>query len=692
MTIKSFSRRDFLKLSSGSTAALIIGLNWSCDGKSSSTAMDYDFSPNAYVSIGSDDTITVVMPRSEMGQKIYTSLPMILAEELDADWEKVKVVQGDLNETFGSQSTGGSASIRTQYDVLRKAGATAKAMLIQAAAYRWEVPIEECYASEGVVYHTDSRKKSAFGELVAAADTLPIPEDVKLKDPRKFKIIGRALKSLDGVAKVDGSLKYGYDFNLPGMLTAVIARPPRYGSEVEELDETKAMQVAGVQKVVKVLTGVAVIANSTHAALEGRKQLEVKWSAGPFATLNSKEISETLHKGLDRVDEVLTNDGDVKKAKRNAATHVDLTFEVPFLDHAPQEPNNCTAHFHDGICEIWAPTQNPKNGFEAAKWLTGLDDDKVVIHTLRMGGGFGRRLQGDYVVDAVAVAQHVDVPVKVIRMRDEDMKSGIFRPASVHRATASADRNGKIVSWEHHISGASRWHGMVTGGATDLPYAIPNQKISYSLSEFPVPVGAWRSVGNTQTAFANECLLDEIALKSGQDPVELRRTLLKDHQRRLGVLNLATEKASWGKKLPDGHAAGVAVHKSFHSYVAIVAEVSQDKSGKIRIEKITAAIDVGTVINPDGVRSQVEGGVAMALTAALYGEISIENGAVKQSNFHDYQLLKYSEMPVIKTHIVKSTEPPTGAGEPPVPPTPPAVLNAIRALTGERITKLPLYS
>ncbi|MCF7808879.1 MAG: molybdopterin-dependent oxidoreductase [Candidatus Marinimicrobia bacterium] len=686
----TLNRRDFIKLSTGSTAALVLGLSWSCDGNRVAKASNATFSPNAYLEIGSDDTVRIVMPRSEMGQKIYTSLPMILAEELEADWTKVKVIQGDLNEVFGSQSTGGSASIRTQYDILRKAGATAKTMLIQAAAASWQVPVEKCYASEGVVYHKDSKRKSAYGKLVGQAAKLPVPTEVTLKDPRKFKIIGKAYKSLDGRSKVDGSLKYGYDFHLPGMLTAVISRIPRYGSELEGMDDSAALTVPGVLKVVKVSSGVAVIAKNSYAALEGRKKLELTWSPGPHASLNSSQISADLNQALDRTDAIIRDDGDVEQARRSATKTVDLTFEVPYLDHAPQEPNNCTAHFHDGICEIWAPSQNPGNGFNAAKRITGLNDHEIIIHTLRMGGGFGRRLQADYVADAVEVAQHSDSPVKVIRTRDEDIKNGFYRPASVHRASAGVDQNGAVTFWQHQISGpAAGWHGMITGGATEHAYAIPNQKISYSMSDLPVPIGAWRSVANTQTAFVNECLLDEIAIKSDQDPVELRRRLLKDHPRRLGVLNLAAEKANWGKKLPDGHAAGVAVHKSFQSYVAIVAEVSQEKSGKIRVEKITAAIDVGTVINPDGVRSQVEGGVIMALTAALYGEITIEKGAVKQSNFHNYPLLKFSETPVIETHIVKSMEKPTGAGEPPVPPTPPALLNAICALTGERITRLP---
>lgn len=690
LTSKHFNRREFLKLGSSSTAALVLGFYWPLSCKKSGNMEGYSFAPNAYLEIHSSDTITIVMPRSEMGQKIYTALPQIVAEELEADWDKIKVVQGDLNEVYGSQSTGGSASIRTQYDRMRKAGATAKTMLIQAAALTLSVPVSECYASEGYVYHDESGKKLSYGSLVELANTLEVPESVILKDPKDFRIIGKAYKSLDGLGKVDGSIKYGYDFELPGMLTAVIARIPKLGGSIESFDDSAAMGVPGVLKVASITAGVVVIAENTWAALQGRKQLKVKWNDGPHADLSSRKISRQLHQALETKGTTIRSEGDAERSLLSASERIDLTFEVPFLDHAPQEPNNCTAQIKEGVCEIWAPTQNPGSAFWAAKDITQFEDDKIKVHTLRLGGGFGRKLQSDYVRDAVEAAQLTTQPVKVIRTRDEDIKNGFYRPATVHKLSVGLDAKKRPVSWKHKLSGPQNgWAPMITGGADELPYAIPAQDVSYVMTEIPVPIGAWRSVAHTQNAFVHESMMDEIARRSGMDPLILRRSLLQDHPKHLGVLDLVSRASNWDQPTAEGHGRGLAVHFSFHSYVALVIEVSQTNAG-IRVEKVTAAVDCGTVINPDGVRAQVEGGVVMGLTAALFGEISYHKGEVEQSNFHNYKLLSIAQMPVIDIHIVESTEPPTGIGEPPVPPTPPALMNAIADLTGKRITKLPL--
>ena len=682
------SRREFIKLSSGSTIALLLGFSISrCE--SQTQIEKFSFEPNIYVSIGSDDTVTVVMPRSEMGQKIYTALPMILAEELEADWSKVRVVQGDFNPVFGSQTTGGSASIRTHYNRLREAGATARMMLVLAAAGKWEVSPDKCYASEGYVYLQGSRKKLSYGKLAALATSVEIPEKPILKDPKDFKIIGRSIKSLDSAYKVDGSLIFGYDFTLPGMLTAVIMRIPTFDGKVLDYDDSETMQVPGVKAVVQVSSGVAVVANDTWSAIQGRKALKVNFDPGPSANLNSADIRQRMLTALDRPGEVLRDDGNISKKK--AAKSLELLFEVPYLDHAPQEPNNCTAHFYDGICEIWAPTQNPGASFEAAKSITGFDDARIILHTLRMGGAFGRRLAADYTVDAVEVAKHFSEPVKVVRMRDEDIKHGTYRPATVHRLKAGIGDRGEALYWKHTVSGPQvGWHGTITGGAPDLVYSIPNIHVDVVMTPLPVPTGPFRSVAHTQNAFVNECGIDALARLAGQDPYTYRRELLKDSPRHIGVLDLVAEKSGWGSTLEQGHARGLAVHYSFRSYCAMVAEVSQEKSGEFRIHRMTAAIDCGQVINPDGVRAQVEGGIVMGLTAALHGKITLENGRVNQSNFHNYPLLKMDETPIMDIHIVKSEEAPTGAGEPPVPPTPPALLNAIAELTGEYITRLPI--
>lgn len=689
-SLKHLNRREFLKLGSGSTAALVLGFYWPLSCKNAESIEDFSFAPNAYLEIHSNDTIIVVMPRSEMGQKIYTALPQIVAEELEADWNKIKVVQGDLNGVYGSQTTGGSASIRTQYDRMRKAGATAKTMLVQAAAATLSVPESECYASEGYVYHKGSDQKLSYGSLVELASTLEVPEKVTLKDPKEFRIIGKAYKSLDGLGKVDGSIKFGYDFELPGMLTAVVSRIPKLGGSLNSFDDSLAMTVPGVIKVAPVTAGVVVIAENTYAALQGRNRLKVKWNDGPHAELNSTKISRLLREALQTEGTLIRSEGDAEASISRSSDRIDLMFEVPFLDHAPQEPNNCTAQIKDGLCEVWAPTQNPGAAFWAAKEVTQLEDNMIKIHTLRLGGGFGRKLQSDYVRDAVEAAQLVDAPVKVVRTRDEDIKNGFYRPATVHQVSVGLDAKQNPTSWNHKVSGPHNgWVPMITGGADELPYAIPNQHVSYVMTELPVPIGAWRSVAHTQNAFVHESTVDEIARRSGIDPLTFRRNLLQGHPRHLGVLDLVAKACDWGKPTTEGKGRGLAVHFSFHSYVAIVMEISETK-GSIRIEKVTAAVDCGTVINPDGVRAQVEGGIVMGLTAALYGEISYRRGEVEQSNFHNYKLLSIAQMPEIEVHIVESTEPPTGIGEPPVPPTPPALMNAIADLTGKRITRLPL--
>ncbi|MCF7801396.1 MAG: xanthine dehydrogenase family protein molybdopterin-binding subunit [Candidatus Marinimicrobia bacterium] len=688
----SVTRRQFIKLTGMGGSALILGFAapWACAKNSQVDLEDAVFEPNAWVKITSDDTITVYMPRSEMGQKVWTALPMILADELEADWSKVKVTQGHLNAEYGNQTTGGSKSVRTNYDALRKAGATTREMLITAAANTWGVAPEECRAERNQIIHTPTGKKLSYGDLVPATTDVPVPDNAPLKDPRDFKIIGRSFKSIDTAFKVDGSLDFGWDRQETNMRTVVISRCPVFSGKVATHDAAGALSLEGVEKVLEVPAGIAVIARDTWSAIQGRRQLKIEWDPGDNAKLDSKAISAELHKNLDSPKETLRQDGNPDAAIRKANQVYKATFEVPYLDHAPMEPMNCTVFIHDKVCEVWAPTQNPGAAFRAAQEITGFDDAQIHIYTDRMGGGFGRRLQADFVADAVAVAQQVNAPVKVIRTRDEDIQHGFYRPASVHRVAGALGKYGFPTVWTHRVSGPVPWHGLYTGGAAELAYDIPNQRIDYAAAEIPVPVGAWRSVAHTQTAFVNECWIDELAEHAGMDPVEYRRKLLKHHPRHLGVLNLVAEKSGWGKPLPTGHAQGVAVHFSYYSWAAVVAEVSLDARSNLKIHRMDCAVDCGTVINPDGVAAQVEGGVTLALTAALYGEISLKNGRVQQSNFHNYRLLTMSEAPVIHTHIVKSTEKPTGIGEPPVPPTPPALANAIARLTGKRIYRLPI--
>jgi isoquinoline 1-oxidoreductase beta subunit len=685
------TRGDFLRLSATAGAGLVIGfhLPWLERTKAAQTA-DL-FAPNAWISIDTAGTVTIVVHRSELGQKVWTSLPMIVAEELEVDLAQVKLQQADLNRVYGGQTTGGSASVRTSWDKLRTAGATTREMLIVAAAQTWGVPRGECRAENGTVIHATTKKVLTYGELVTTAAALPIPEEVPLKDPKDFKLIGKSIKSLDGRARIDGSTIYGYDFKLPGMLTAAVARCPVFEGKAASYNDSAAQAVPGVRKVVAIPSGIAVVADDTWSALQGRKALKITWDEGPNANLDSVAISRTLREAADQDGTVIRQDGDTMGALTKGNTKLEAAYEVPFLDHAPMEPLNCTAHIKDSTCEIWAPTQNPSAAWEAAREVTGFSPGAIQVHVIRPGGGFGRRLQSDFARDAVEIAQTLDVPVKLIRTREEDFQHGVYRPATYHKVQAALDKKGQPVAWSHRISGPRNdGHGMITGGSDTLPYAIPNVRVDYVMSNLPIPIGPWRSVAHTQNAFVNESFLDELAAAAKKDPYEFRRELLKDHPRHLGVLDLAAEKAGWGKRLPRGHYQGIAVHKCFRSYAAVVAEISLTGDGDLKIHRMICAIDCGIVINPDGVRSQAEGGVTLGLTAALHGAITLKNGYVEQSNFHNYKLITMREMPPVETYMVPSGERPTGVGEPPVPPTPPALVNAICAATGKRIRKLPI--
>jgi isoquinoline 1-oxidoreductase beta subunit len=687
----AITRGEFLKLSATAGAGLVIGfhLPWWDQVKAAQT-VDF-FKPNAWIRIDASGMVTIVVHRSEMGQKVWTSLPMIVAEELEVDLAQVTVQQADLNRIYGGQTTGGSASVRTSWDKLRMAGAAAREMLLAAAAKTWEVPTRECRAENGTIVHDSAQKVLTYGELAVTAATLSVPEEVPLKDPQDYKLIGKSIKSLDGRAKIDGSTIYGYDFKLPGMLIAAVERCPVFGGKAASYDDSETRAVPGVSRVVEISSGVAVVAEDVWSALQGRKALKVTWDKGPNAGLDSETISRTLREAAEGAGTTIRQDGDVQAALDGGGAKLEATYEVPYLDHAPMEPLNCTARVKERTCEIWAPTQSPSAAWEAAMEVTGFTPESIQVHVLRMGGGFGRRLQGDFARDAVEVAQKLDVPVKVIRTREEDIQHGTYRPATHHKLKAALNKKGQPTAWSHRISGPwNDGHGMITGGSDNLPYSIPNVQVDYVMSEIPIPTGPWRSVANTQNAFVNECFVDELAAAAKKDPYEFRRELLKAHPRHLGVLDLAAEKAGWGKRLPRGRYQGIAVHYSFRSYAAVVAEISLDKDGNLKIHKMTCAIDCGIVINPDGVRAQAEGGVTLGLTAALNGAITLKNGQVEQSNFHNYKLITMGEMPPVETYMVSSKESPTGVGEPPVPPTPPALVNAIYAATGKRIRRLPI--
>jgi len=685
------NRRDFIKYSGLTSAGLAFGFYITSVDKLVAQDIKSVFSPNIWLQIDSAGIVTITMHRSEMGQKVWTSLPMIVAEELEADWSKIKVVQGDLNEEFGSQVTGGSASVRTSYDKLRKAGATAREMLILAAALEWNISRENCIAENGFIINSITGKNFGYGQLIDRANTLPIPKNVSLKDPKDFTIIGKSMKSLGQSSKIDGSLKYGFDLQLPGMLTAIVIHCPVVGGAIKSFDASEALNTVGVKNVIPVSSGVAIIGDNTWSILEGQKKLIIDWDSRDNKNLDSSFISETFKSALSKKGTVVKQNGNFKEGYNYSVNQLEAIYEGAYLDHATMEPMNCTVKIENNNCEMWAPTQDPAGAFEEAKRITGFPKKNIKIHTLKAGGGFGRRLAEDYVSEAVEIAMQVNVPVKVIRTREEDIKNGVYRPATMNQVKGGLDNDGNLIAWFNRISGPDNSsHWTITGGADELPYDIPNLHIDYVRSKFDIPIGPLRSVGNIQNAFVNESFIDELAHLAGKDSFEYRRNLMGNNKRQLNVLQTAVEKANWKGSANNGKYYGIASHFCFQSYAAMVAEISFDSNNKLKIERMICAIDCGLVINPDGVRAQVESGIAIGLSAALFGEISFNKGSVKQSNFHNYKLIRMNQMPIVETYIVPSNEAPTGAGEPPVPPAAPALTNAIFAGTGKRYRSLPI--
>jgi len=645
-----------------------------------------------------------------MGQGVYTSLPMLVAEELECDWSKIRVkaapVDPVYNHTqFGMQATGGSTSVSSEWDRLRQVGASAREMLISAAAETWKVEKSTCRAENGTVIHS-SGKSLTYGQLAEKASTLPVPKDVPLKAPSKFKIIGKSTKRIDTPDKTNGKAVFGIDVQIPGMLTALVARPPVFGGKVVSFKADKAKAVPGVKDVVQVPSGVAVLATGFWPAKLGRDALEIDWDEGPMAKVSTSTMREEYKNLAKTPGFVARKNGDPEKALANAAHQTSAEYEVPYLAHATMEPLNCVVDLRADSCEIWVGTQFQTSEHNAAAKITGLKPEQVKVHTTLLGGGFGRRAnpQADFVTQAVHVAKAVKRPVKVIWTREDDMKGGWYRPMWYDRIAAGLDADGKLVAWHHTIVGQSIMLGtpfeqvMIKNGvdaasvegAEDIPYQIPNIAVDLHSPKIGVPVQWWRSVGHSHTAFVVESFMDEVAQAAGKDPYEFRRKLLADQPRHKAVLELAAQKAHWGDPLPQGRARGIALHKSFGSYIAQVAEVSITRGGQPRVHKVVCAVDCGRVVNPDTIAAQMEGGIVFGLTAALYGSITLKDGRVEQSNFNNYTMLSLSEMPEVEVHIMPSEEPPTGVGEPGVPPIAPAVANAIFAATGKRIRRLPI--
>lgn len=700
---RNLTRRDFIKVTSAAGAGLVIG--FALPAVRELEAMGAEpaepFTPNAWLSIDTKGIVTITVSKSEMGQGVRTSLPMIMAEELEADWASIRVQPALADKKYGSMGTGGSSSVRSNWDPLRKAGATAREMLIAAAAAQWNVQPETCKAESGTVTHKPSGKTSGYGELAARAATMKPPASVQLKEPHDFRIIGKPVHRVDSPEKVNGKGLFGIDVSVPGMLVGVVARCPVFGGKVASFDATKAKTIAGVKQVAEIESGVLVLAETTWDAMRGRDALVIHWNEGPHADLSSAKIAQMLKEASAKPGAIARKEGDPLAAIEGAKKRLDALYEVPFLAHATMEPMNCVADVRKDRCEIWAPTQSPQGAQNEAAHITGLPQESITVHTTLLGGGFGRRASTDFIEDAVRASQVAGAPVKVVWSREDDMHHDFYRPISNHHMRAGFDAGGKLVAWMHHLVAPSiseqRQPGAVKegldhsalSGAEQVPYAAPNIQVDYVMANTPVPIGAWRSVYASQNAFANECFVDELAALAKKDPVEFRRELLGGSPRLKGVLELAAEKGGWGKPLPAGHYRGVACHASFGSFVAHVVDVSVSNR-IVRVHSVVSAIDCGIVINPDTVRAQMESAIVFGLTAALKGEITIDKGRTVQDNFDDYQLMTIEETPSIEIHIVESTEGPGGIGEPGVPPIAPAVANAVSAATGKRIRKLPI--
>ncbi len=693
----SLSRREFIGTTGLALAVTALPVRRPGGPPAAASAL----APSAFVEITPDGTVSVWVTKSDMGQGVRTALPMILADELEADWSKVKVIQADAHPRYGEMGTGGSSSVASLWEPLRTAGAQAREMLIGAAAQRWEVPPSECRARSGAVEHPGTGRRFSFGDLVNRAARLPVPENPGLKDPAEFRLIGTDVPGVDTRDKVTGKAQYGLDVVVPGMRYAVIARCPVFGGTMQGHDPSRALAVAGVLDVLEVPSGAAVIATSTWAAMQGRKALECRWDEGPAAGLDSNKISRQLHGRAAMAGALARNDGDAPGAIAAAARSLEATYEAPLLAHATMEPMNCVADVRPDRCEIWAPHQAPDWARGEVAGALGLPPEQVTVHTTLLGGGFGRRFLPEELIEAAQVSRLAGAPVKLVFTREDDMQRDWYRPMSVHRMAGGVNAEGRVTGWLHRVVAPSingqRWPGSVKNaldldavdGAADLRYDIPNLRVEYGMVTTPVPVSWWRSVYASQTCFANECFLDELAAAAGRDPLAVRQELLAHSPRHLAVLNLAADKANWGT-VPAGRAQGIAIHHFFSdAIVAEVAEVSIE-GGKARVHKVTCAVDCGIAINPSNVRFQIEGGVIYGLSAALYGEITVEKGRVKQSNFHDYPVLRMPDVPVVEVHIVPSAEPPKGVGEPGLPPIAPAVANAVARLTGKPVRKLPI--
>lgn len=704
----AMTRRGFLSASASAAGALMLAFHLPATMRSAQAAPGKTFAPNAYVRIGDDDSVTVVVALVEMGQGTFTSIPMLIAEELEVGLDQVRVEQAPANEKiyghplYGLQVTGGSASVQAAWAKLRQAGATARVMLTAAAAQAWSAPVAECRAERGQVTHLPSGRSLRYGQLAGAAALLPVPAEVALKDPSRFRLVGTAAPRVDVAAKVDGSAQFGIDVMLPGMKVAAIAVCPVIGGTLAGVDDKPALQVAGVRCVLRSANAVAVVADHYGAARKGLQALVIRWNEGKSANFSSKVWKDQLSAALKSKGVPRHSEGDVRRAAAGAARRHTAVYESLPQAHMTMEPINCTFHVRRDGCDVWLGTQAPARAQGLVAAVTGLPADKVVIHNYLVGGGFGRKLDADYVETAAHLARQVDFPLKVIFSREEDIQHDAYRPYFLDELVAALDKDGMPVAFTHRVAGsaviaryAPAW--LNNGQDTDVvhtaetPYAIPNKLVEYMRHEPPAGLltGNWRGVGPTHHAFPNECFIDELALMAKQDPLRYRERLLAKHPRALAVLRLAAQKAGWGAPVAPRSGRGIALVDGWDSYAVLITDVTLADDGTVKITRMVGALDCGIAINPDGVAAQMESGIAYGLSAALYGNLTFARGRVVQSNFHDLQPLRFHEMPALELHTIKSAEKPGGMGEIGTAVAIPSLMNAISAAAGKRLRSYP---
>jgi len=702
----TMNRRDFIKVVSTAGSGLVLGFYLpstnKLSGKPLSSAL---FEPNAWIKVQPDNIIRIMVGKSEMGQGVLTSLPMIIAEEMDLDFSKVVVDKASANrKKYGWQMTGGSNSVSGGYKKLRQAGATAREMLVMAAAQEWGVSKSECKTKNGIVIHESTGKELSYGDLAEKARNIEVPKKPILKDKKDFSIIGQNVKRTDTLSKTNGTAQFGMDVQLDGMVYATVVHSPVFGGSLKSFNQASVRGISDIIKIFEIESGLAIVAKNTWAALKASKQIKIKWNQGEAAGLDDEKIRKVLINASKKKGSVVRKEGDVKKALKSSKNIIEALYESPLQAHATMEPMNCTAYVQKDKCQVWAGTQDPNGARKIASKITGLSKKKVEVNVTFLGGGFGRRAFNDYVNEAVEISKKMMKPVKMIWSREEDMQHDYYRPSSVHVMKGAFDQNDNLTTFKHRIVAPSILFTQVVKipfpfkekadiiaveGAKHLPYKIPNMQVDYQMTKTPIPLGWWRSVYNSQNAFATECFMDELAEKSGKDPVQFRLGLLPKSSRDAGVIKMVAEKSGWNDFKNGTMYQGISCHKSFGTWVAQVARVSIENN-KVKVHEVFCAVDCGTVINPAIVKAQISSAIIFGLSATLKSKITMKNGRISQSNFDDFDVLRMNEAPKIHVYLAENDKAPKGVGEPGLPPIAPAVVNAVYAATGNRIRNLPI--